>query len=306
MKNRDESLAAPTGQGAFLRSSKLFPYLLLLPALVVVIAIMYPWLLGLFQSFTDYSLLNPDNIKLTGARNYRELFFTSQGLNTLKITLLYGFYTTGIELSLGTVIAVLLNRENRGTRVLRAVLPVPLMIAPVIAGIMWKLMMDPDTGVLNYLLGLIGLQGSRWISHPSTALLSIALIDVWMFTPFVILILLAGLSSIPDGIYEASAIDGASDFQVFLFITLPLLLPYVLLAAVFRIVDSFKMFDLFYVTTKGGPGNSTMNIPIWSYLTGLKELRMGRGLAGLQVLWVLNYAVAFVLLGFIEHIRKNR
>jgi multiple sugar transport system permease protein len=180
------------------------------------------------------------------------------------------------------------------------------MIAPVIAGIMWKLMMDPERGVINYLFNFIGLGGSKWIFHSSTALISIAVVDVWMFTPFVILIILAGLSSIPDSIYEASAIDGSNDFQDFFYITLPLILPYILLAGVFRTVDSFKMFDLFYVMTKGGPGTATMNLPIWSYLTGLKELRMGRGMAGLQILWLFNYCIAFVLLRYIEKLRRNR
>jgi multiple sugar transport system permease protein len=285
---------------------KIFPYLILLPAILIVIGIVYPWVLGLIQSFTDYSLLAPDKISFIGGRNYFDLLFTLEGLHNLKITVLYGVYTSLLELSLGILIAVLLNRENTGTRILRSILPIPLMIAPVIAGIMWKLMMDPSRGVINYLLNKIGLPGSQWIFHSSTALISIALIDVWIFTPFVILIILAGLSSIPDGIYEASAIDGANDFQNFFYITVPLILPYILLAGVFRVVDSFKMFDLFYVVTKGGPGKATMNLPIWSYLTGLKELRMGRGLAGLQVLWLLNYIVAFLLLRYIDKIRAKR
>jgi multiple sugar transport system permease protein len=287
-------------------SNRFLPYLMLFPALLVVVGILYPWLLGLYQSFTDYSLLNVDQRAFIGFRNFADLLLAKKGLHTVKVTLLYGLYTTAIEISVGIVIAVLLNRENKGTRVLRAILPVPLMIAPVIAGIMWKLMMDPSTGVINYLLGLLGLPGSKWIYHTKTALVSIAVIDVWIFTPFVILIILAGLSSVPQGIYEASAIDGASDFQNFFFITVPMILPYILLACVFRLIDSFKMFDLFYVATKGGPGDATMNIPIWSYLTGLKELRMGRALAGLQVLWVINYVAAFVLLRFIERIRKAR
>ena len=287
-------------------SNRILPYLLLFPAILVVIGIIYPWLLGLYQSFTDYSLLNPDKMIFIGARNFADILFAKKGLHTVKITLLYGFYTTSIELSLGILIAVLLNREKKGTRVLRAILPVPLMIAPVIAGIMWKLMMDPSTGVINYLLNTIGLPGSKWIYHTRTALVSIAVIDVWIFTPFIILIILAGLSSVPQGVYEASAIDGANDFQNLFFITIPIILPYILLACVFRLIDSFKMFDLFYVATKGGPSDATMNIPIWSYLTGLKELRMGRAMAGLQVLWVLNYVVAFVLLRFIERIRKLR
>ena len=284
----------------------ILPYLLLMPAVIIVIGIIYPWILGLIQSFTDYSLLAPDRIKFIGGRNYFDLVGTSEGLHTIKVTLLYGIYTSVIELSLGLVIAVLLNKETPGIRVLRAILPIPLMIAPVIAGIMWKLMMDPERGVINYLFNFIGLGGSKWIFHSSTALISIAVVDVWMFTPFVILIILAGLSSIPDSIYEASAIDGSNDFQDFFYITLPLILPYILLAGVFRTVDSFKMFDLFYVMTKGGPGTATMNLPIWSYLTGLKELRMGRGMAGLQILWLFNYCVAFVLLRYIEKLRRNR
>jgi multiple sugar transport system permease protein len=127
-----------------------------------------------------------------------------------------------------------------------------------------------------------------------------------MFTPFVVLIILAGLSSIPKDLYEASSIDGAGDFSNFIYITFPMILPYMLLAGLFRIIDSFKMFDLFYVTTRGGPGEATMNLSTWSYLTGIKELRMGRGLAGLQVLWVINYAVAFICLRQIDKLRAKR
>ena len=166
--------------------------------------------------------------------------------------------------------------------------------------------MDPGHGVLNYMLNKIGLPGSKWIFDSSTALISLALIDVWMFTPFVILVLLAGLASIPKELYEASSMDGAGDFTTFIYITLPLILPYILLAGVFRIIDSFKMFDLFYVTTRGGPGQATMNLTTWSYLTGIKALSMGKGLAGLQILWVINYIVAFICLGQIDKIREKR
>jgi multiple sugar transport system permease protein len=167
-------------------------------------------------------------------------------------------------------------------------------------------MMDPGHGVLNYMLNKIGLPGSKWIFHSSSALISLALIDVWMFTPFVILVILAGLASIPKELYEASSIDGAGDFKTFIYITFPLILPYILLAAVFRIIDSFKMFDLFYVTTRGGPGEATMNLTTWSYLTGIKGLSMGKGLAALQVLWVINYIVAFICLAQIDKIRAKR
>jgi multiple sugar transport system permease protein len=289
-----------------MRGERLFPYILLIPAVVIVVGIIFPWLRGLVQSFTNFSLLDPDKIAFVGGRNYKDLLLTASGLHKIKITILYGVYASGIELGLGVLIAVFLNRETRGVRVLRSILPMPLMIAPVIAGIMWKLMMDPSHGVMNYMLNFIGLPGSKWIFHSSSALISIALIDIWMFTPFVVLVILAGLSSIPKELYEASAIDGAGDFANFLYITLPMILPYILLAGVFRIIDSFKMFDLFYVTTRGGPGEATMNLSTWSYLTGIKELRMGRGLAGLQVLWLINYIVAFFLLRQIDRISAKK
>lgn len=287
-------------------SPQLFPYLLLMPAVLIVIGIIYPWLKGLYQSFTDFSLLNPDKISFVGFRNYKDLIATAEGLHTIKVTVLYGIYSTLIEISLGVLIAVLLNRQSRGARVLKSILPMPLMVAPVISGIMWKLMMDPGQGVVNFLLHKIGLPGSNWFSHSSTALISVVLIDVWMFTPFVVLIVLAGLSSIPKDMYEASSIDGADDFTNFIYITLPMILPYILLAGILRIIDSFKMFDLFYVTTRGGPGEATMNLSIWSYLTGMKELRMGRALAGLQVLWVVNYIVAFICLRQMNKVRETR
>lgn len=277
-------------------SSRRLPYLLLLPGIVLLLAILYPFLSGVYWSFTNFDLTLGQNPSFAGITNYRNSFGPAgDGLHALYITLLYAVLAVAVQTVLGFGVALLLMRESAYIKFFRALIVLPLLMPPVIATIMWRVMMTPD-GVLNYLLNGVGLPSFDWLGSTNTALLSVVLIDTWIFTPFVILILLAGMQSIPEEIHEAARVDGATYLGRVRNLVVPLLWPFFVIVIVFRGIDSLKMFDIIYTATKGGPINATMNLHVQAYFTGIRELDFGNSMAFLVVLWLLCYGLAFVLL----------
>ena len=276
-----------------MKHSRILPYLLTAPGLAFLVAILYPFLTGAWWSFTSYRLDRGDPEFNWGA-NYLNLFTTGEGLHALFITLLYAVSTVVIETILGIGIAMLLNRGRYGDY-FRFLIVLPLLLPPVIATLMWKVMLT-DNGLVNYLLQSIGLDKSLWLNGPSTALASVILIDVWIFTPFVVLLAQAGLRSVPTELREASAIDGAGPIRNFLSITLPLLRPVLVVIIVFRGIDSLKMFDIIYTSTKGGPVDVTTTFHVMAYLDGIRSLNFGMAMASLVLLWILIYVISSRLL----------
>ncbi len=277
--------------------------LIFLPALLLLLGIVvYPWLTGIYQSFTNFHLAH-STYRFTGLQNYIRFFSSAQGLQMIRVTFLYTFLVIVIELPLGIGVALLLNKKIFGINILRTLLVIPLVMPPVVSGLMWKMMMRPGSGVFNYLLGLTGLPNFPWLTGKHSALFSIALIDTWIYTPFVVLITLAGLQSVPSQVLDSAAVDGASKLKVFLHVTLPLVTPHLIIATIFRSIDSMRMFDLIYSTTRGGPGVCTMNIHMGSYLFGIKQLNMSYALASLTILWVFVYALIF---SFFSLLRRSQ
>ncbi len=168
----------------------------------------------------------------------------------------------------------------------------PLMVAPVIATLMWKLMTDPSFGVLSYLIGLIGFENFRWAADPSTALLTVVRVDIWVYTPFMIILLLAGLRSLPQQPFEAAELDGVPKTFVFFRITLPMLMPYIITACLFRMLDSIQQFDIIYGMTKGGPGDTLKVFQIQSYVEFYIANNVGRSSAVLMVLWLITFVIS--------------
>ncbi len=281
---------APIGN----RAEKWLPYLLALPAMVLMIGILYPFFTGMYWSLTDYTLISATDKQWVGFANYWGLLQSADFWNALRITLMYAVVCLAVELPLGLGVAMVLVKEFASVRIFRAVLIMPLMMPPVVGALMWKVMMSSD-GILNYLLSLLGVPGIDWMGSLQWSLWSIMLIDVWIYTPFAALILLAGLQSLPKEPFEASQVDGASAWFVFRRLTLPLIAPYVILVTVFRGVDSLKIFDLIYATTQGGPVNATMTLQIQAFYTGIRWTYFGEGMAYLIVLWLICYAVTFYL-----------
>ena len=276
------------------RRRRRYRNLVFLPALLMLGGILYPFLLGVYYSMTRYRLIE-GTTPFIGIGNYVAILSDSGFWRSLRITLLYATAATGVEIVLGTACALLLHRDVPGVRYLRTLAVAPLMVPPVIAGLMWKVMMEPAGGILNYLLASVGLPAQRWLASPNTALVSLVLIDAWIFTPFVALILLAGLQALPREPYEAASVDGASPGETFRHLTLPLLRPLIILAALFRLMDSIKVFDVIFATTRGGPINATMVLHIRAYEEAYKSLNMGRALALSLVLFALVYGFSLIL-----------
>ncbi len=273
----------------------LIPYLFLLPAFLMLIGILYPFGLGVFNSFTSYRLTRPIP-DFIGLENWIEILGSSDFWNSLWVTLRYTAIILFIEIPLGLAVALMLNREVKGIIVFRSLIILPLMIPPVVTALMWRTMMNPSRGILNYILISIGFNPLPWLSETSTALVSIALIDIWAFTPFVVLILLAALQGFSREPYEAALVDGANDFQVFRFLTFPMITPFLLLVTAFRAIDAFKVFDFIYATTQGGPVTSTMTLHVLSYLESFRWANLSRGLVFALFLWGMCYGITMVLI----------
>ena len=274
------------------------PYLLSLPALLVCIGILVPFGTAVWYSLQRYNLNLPMMRGFIWFDQYLQLFQSAAFWNTVWVSLLYAFFTVAVELVLGLGIALLLRRSTWLNNMLSIALLMPLMVAPAIASLMWKLMTHPDFGILSYLLSLIGITDFRWASAPSSALFTVILVDVWVYTPFMMILLLAGLRSLPRQPFEAAELDGVPASFVFFRITLPMLMPYIITAALFRMLDSIQQFDIVYAMTQGGPGNATLLFQVQAYLDFFKNFNVGRSAAMLMVLWLIANLISTQ---FIKH-----
>ncbi len=254
---------------------------------MILAMILYPFGVGVYYSFTNYRLIFPV-IRFIGFRNYIDAILSQDFWYSLKITVFFTAMSLAIELMAGIGIAHLLSRKFKGIGIIRLLVFTPMMIPPVISSMIWKTMMAPD-GVLNYLLSFLGAPKIQWLSSSDIALFSVALINVWIYLPFTTLILLSGLESLPQEPFEAAKVDGANSMQIFSYITLPLLKPFIILVILFRTIDSMKTFDIIFSTTKGGPIDSTRVLQLAIYEEGLKWNNMGYALSEIMLLWLMIY-----------------
>ena len=277
-------------------SRRALPYVLSLPALLVCIGILIPFFTAVIYSFQRYRLSQPWARQFNWGENYLNFFTDPAFWNTLKVSLMYAGFTVVLELLLGLGIALLLQRRSTVNNFISIMLLLPLMIAPALAALMWKLMTNPGFGILSYLASLIGLEDFRWASSPNTALLTVVLVDIWVYTPFIMILLLAGLRSLPTQPFEAAAIDGVPRLFVFFRITLPMLTPYILTATLFRLLDSIQQFDIIYAMTQGGPGNTLTVFQVEAYLNFFQSTNVGRSAALLIILWAITYFLSNIFI----------
>jgi multiple sugar transport system permease protein len=264
----------------------------------VCIGILVPFGTAVWYSLQRFNLNLPMLRGFVWFDQYLQLFQSGAFWNTVRVSLLYAVATVGVELVLGLGIALLLRRSTWLNNTLSIALLMPLMVAPAIASLMWKLMTHPDFGIMSYLLSLIGIDDFRWASAPSTALFTVILVDVWVYTPFMMILLLAGLRSLPRQPFEAAELDGVPASFVFFRITLPMLMPYIITAALFRMLDSIQQFDIVYAMTQGGPGNATLLFQVQAYLDFFKNFNVGRSAALLMILWLIANLIS---VQFIKH-----
>jgi multiple sugar transport system permease protein len=283
-QQRPATMASPrpsrTRKKRTFSSAYLTPGWLLLLGIVLI-----PLALGLWYSFRNASLLTPTS-QFVGLQNYTRLLTSSLFWDSVKVTVLISVLSLAIQLPLGFLLAVVINRELTGTRVFRSSLLMPLLLTPVAVGLMWRLMLNVDNGVVDGVLQQLGLPAVDWLGDRTWAVISVVLVDSWQNTPFVMLLLLAGLQSLPVGPLEAARIDGASTLQTYRHVILPLLAPVGFVVVMIRVIESVKLFDIVYILTSGGPGTATQNVSLLDYRLGFTFVQTSQA-AALGVLIVI-------------------
>jgi multiple sugar transport system permease protein len=267
-----------------------FGRLLPLPAALTIAAlIVFPLAFNVYMSLQAWFVSSTTPPEFVGLRNFVEIFGKDLRFwNATWITAKFTALSVVLQLVLGLAIAVYLHREFRGRGLVRTVMLLPMVSTPVAVALIWVIMFNPSLGILNYFLTSVGLPPLLWLGHPRTALPSLILMDTWKWTPFMVLIIHAGLQSLPLTPFEAARIDGASRWQTLRYITLPLLRPTIAVALMFRVMDSLKTFDTIYVMTEGGPNNASEILNIYTFQTGFKYFHIGYA-----------SALAVILIGFV-------
>jgi len=268
------------------------------PSLAIVVAVtIFPTLYSLYLSFFRWEPTLADK-PFIGFGNYQELFSTGRFVNALAVTALITIVGVALELAVGFWFADFVLADRRGQRLVVALMLLPVMVMPVVVGYTWRLLWDAAYGPINQILGWILLRPVEytWLGQTSTALLAIIVTEVWQWTPFMFLILYAGMSTLDGEIYEAAEIDGAGTWQQFWRMTVPLMLPIVIVAVLIRAVDSIKMFDVIYTLTGGAPGTSTETASYYIYQVGYQFFRLGYGAAAsIVLLLILSVLLTFLL-----------
>ena len=268
------------------------PYLIIAPALILTIGILYPFGMAVYYSLTNLSFRRP-TVRFIGFANWIEMFKEPSFWHALWVTVKYAFATTASEMLLGLGIALLIcKKDNFFSRGLKVLLVFPLMVAPVIATIIWQLMTNTSVGIIEKFLNLFGIYGFPWASSPSTALFTAALIDIWVYTPFVIVLVVAGINSLPKSPFEAAQIDGGSPWFTFKNLTLPMLKPFLYIALIFRLMASMQEYGIIFALTKGGPGDTLMNLSLAAYNKGFAFLKFGEAMPYILFLWATIYIIS--------------
>lgn len=295
---QSKSVDAQVVQRRFELSDFTFKWIMLTPAvLAVLLLLIFPFLFTLVVSFTDWHLFNHNApISFVGFKMWNMVLSSKYIHTTLLNTVAFVAVAVPIEFTLGMIVALALNEATRFRSFFRVFFLMPVMISPIaVVFIIGRLMLHEDIGALNALLMKLGFERVMWLSNPDMARLSIVLVDVWQSTAFMILMFLAGLQSLPQEPYEAAIVDGSTGWQRFRYITLPLMGPVALTATLIRGLDAFKVVDIIYALTGGGPGQATESVTLTVYRTGVKGGDIAFGSAAAYLLLILMAAFAFLL-----------
>lgn len=272
-------------------------YVFVLPALIFVVVMMvFPIAYTLRLSFTKWSMASLRPPEWVGLSNYVSLLMNDARFwGAVGRTFAFTIVAVVVETILGVIIALVLNKETRGKNIIKTLFLLPMVATPVAVGMVWLLMYEPTIGVLNQLLTMMGLPAGLWLASPGQALGALIIVDVWQWTPMITLIVLAGLAALPREPFEAAFVDGASLLQSIRLITLPLIQPTVVAAAILRSIDAFKTYDIIYTMTQGGPGYATETLNIYSFVLGFQYFQMGKASALLMIFFALVLGLAIIL-----------
>ena len=264
------------------------------PAVVfTVLLIAFPFGYTIWMSLHEFSFGGTST--MTYGQNYLLMLDDAEFWNGLRITVVLYLLSLVMQLVLGTYVAILLHTSKRLSGIVRTLMISPFVLPPVVVGMMWLVVLDPSIGAANFLLTSVGLPRSDWLASPQWVIPTVALIDTWQWTPYVALIVLGGLQSLPSNVYEAAQIDGASRARTFRRITLPLLMPTIVTAAILRSVDLLRFFDIIYITTQGGPGNASNTLNIYGFRKGFEFFEIGYASALMVTLSTIVLGAVVVL-----------
>jgi len=288
--------------------NRMTPYIFIAPAAVImVVSLLYPLLYMIYGSFRDWDPSQTiSETEFVGLKNYVTLLNDPNFLESLTVTLTFAISVVSIEMVLGVGLALLLDRNIRGMSVLRTLFILPMMIAPVVVGLMWRYMYHPTVGTFNRFLKSIGLDGVDWLGQH--ALLSVIIADIWQWTPFIFILSLAALQSLPQSAIEASRIDGATGWQQIWHIKLPLMMPVLIVTGLLRLIDAFKVLEVILVMTEGGPGLSTeiLALRISRTATEFRELGVAAAMSNYLLILLLILTAAMFVYTKVQEARAAR
>ena len=268
-----------------------------LPVLIfMAVMVVIPIVMTLVFSLCDWNLLMGTGMKLNWGKNYLDVLGSREFWQSLAITFYYTGLATVAELLLGVAIALILNREFIGKNAVKTIVLLPYMMAPVAVGLMWMLFYEPSSGLINYIFSVVGLPRSSFVSAKETVIPAIVVVETWQMTPMVVIVCLAGLSSLPADPMEAARVDGATPVQAFFKITLPLLTQTLFSIGLLRFIDIFKSFDLIYALTKGGPANASRTLNLYAYETAFSYYKFGTSSTMLMILFVIVMILSIVVM----------
>jgi len=273
-----------------------FGWSILSPSLVIIVAIIiYPLLFSLVASFTTYGFLHPSFNEFIGFENYKAIFQDKYFWNAIYVIFKFVFFVVCLEFLLGFGIALLLNRKIKAKGLFYTILTIPMVMAPVAVALIWRVFLHPELGIMNYILSALRLAPVNWLGSGKIAFWSVIMVDIWQQVSFMILVLLAGLVSLPSEPFEAASIDGATSIQGFFYITLPLMKPVIVVALLIRVIFGFRTFDLVYILTRGGPGVSTDVISYYIYRRTFMGLSVSESSAASYILLAVTMVVVVFL-----------
>ena len=272
----------------------------ILPAMIVVMAvIVFPWAYTIWMSLHEWKVGQAPTF--VGFANYLRLPTDARFVESVWHTLVYTVLSVVLPVALGTLAAVVFNNRFPLRGFIRGLFILPMMATPVAIALVWTMMFHPQLGILNYLLSLVGLPPSLWVFHPATVIPSLVLVETWQWTPLVMLIVLGGLSALPSEPYESAQIDGATPWQTFRHISLPMIMPFLFIAAMIRMIDAVKSFDIIFAITQGGPGSASETINLYLYSVAFVYYDVGYASA----IVVVFFALIVTLAGALLHLRQR-
>lgn len=272
-------------------------YIFTLPTIIFVLAmILFPLGYTLVLSFFEWGMSNSVPMKFIGLENYTSLFTDDRFLPAVGRTFYFSAIALFFEVVLGVSIALFLNREMVGKNIVKTAFLLPMVATPVAVGLVWTLIYEPTIGIANVIVKAVGLKPLVWLGSPDTALASLMLVDIWQWTPMVMLVVLAGISSLSTEPFESAMVDGATKWQTLWKVTLPLLRPTIFTAILLRLIDVLKTFDIIYATTQGGPGFATETMNILSFRHAFEYFQFGKASATLVIFFVIVLSIAAIFI----------